>query len=253
MVEDANGLCKPKGNECPAGQIKSPDGSCLPGDGQCAEGEVRGKDGTCKKDSDDDGEPDEGEDDGKFSGGDDCNAPPQCSGDNIMCGQARIQWRIDCNTRKNRNVSGGTCGAMPICTGEKCDALEYSSLLQQWRTACHLETLLGRQGGTGDGQQPGWTKVDGMSQNPGQGETGDDQPRLNEVAIDANSLDQSGLGGGGSCAAIMTASGGQLSAGFASFLASPPPMFCNWINMIKAIVILVAAVTSCFILARGGR
>lgn len=159
MTLQADGTCKNKANECPAGQIKSPSGSCLPGDGQCAQGEVRGKDGTCKKDSDGDGEPDEGEEggegpDGKkkdeFSGGDDCKTPPTCSGSPIMCGQARIQWRIDCNTRKNRNIAGGTCSTPPVCTGEKCDALEYTGLLMQWRTACALEKLNTGTGGNAD-------------------------------------------------------------------------------------------------------
>ncbi len=159
MLQQADGTCKNKDNECPAGQVKSPAGNCLPGDGQCAQGEVRGKDGTCKKDSDGDGEPDEGEEggegsDGKkkdeFSGGDDCKTPPTCSGSPIMCGQARIQWRIDCNTRKNRNIAGGACNTQPVCTGDKCDALEYSGLLMQWRTACALEKLNTGTGGNAD-------------------------------------------------------------------------------------------------------
>ncbi|OBU68632.1 hypothetical protein A9K58_06515 [Stenotrophomonas maltophilia] len=146
MAQQPDGTCKKKENECPAGQVRSPDGKCLPGDGQCAAGEVRGPDGTCKRDSDGDGNPDP-VDEESFSGGDDCSAPPACSGSPIMCGQARIQWRIDCNTRKNRNVAGGTCAAMPVCTGEKCDAMEYSALLMQWRSACALEKMAQGNGG----------------------------------------------------------------------------------------------------------
>ena len=158
MAQQPDGTCKKKDNECPAGEIRSPDGKCLPGEGQCAKGETRGKDGTCKKDADEDGEPDEpGEGEGgekppsEFSGGDDCSRPPSCSGDVIMCGMARIQWRIECNTRKNRNIAGGMCGTMPICTGEKCDALEYSQLLMQWRTACAVEKLAANGIGGGGG------------------------------------------------------------------------------------------------------
>ncbi|MBA0328489.1 hypothetical protein D7U76_09835 [Stenotrophomonas maltophilia] len=147
MAQQADGTCKKKDNECPAGQVRSPDGKCLPGDGQCAAGEVRGPDGTCKRDSDGDGNPDP-VDEESFSGGDDCSAPPACSGSPIMCGQARIQWRIDCNTRKNRNIAGGLCNAMPVCTGEKCDAMEYAGLLMQWRSACALEKMAQ---GTGNG------------------------------------------------------------------------------------------------------
>ncbi len=156
MVQNPDGTCKKKDNECPAGNVRSPDGKCLPGDGQCAKGEVRGPDGTCKKDADDDGNPDEPGDKDTFSGGDDCSAPPSCSGSPIMCGQARIQWRIDCNTRKNRNVAGGACNTMPICTGEKCDAMEYSGLLMQWRSACALEKMAQ---GNGNGGENGDTKA----------------------------------------------------------------------------------------------
>ncbi|MBH1519081.1 virulence factor TspB C-terminal domain-related protein [Stenotrophomonas sp. SG1] len=150
MAQQADGTCKKKDNECPAGQVRSPDGKCLPGDGQCASGEVRGPDGTCKKDSDGDGNPDEPGEKDTFSGGDDCSSPPACSGSPIMCGQARIQWRIDCNTRKNRNVTGGLCGAMPVCTGEKCDAMEYASLLMLWRSTCALEKMASGPSGGGD-------------------------------------------------------------------------------------------------------
>ncbi|MCF5092029.1 hypothetical protein GIW57_17895 [Stenotrophomonas sp. PA-6-5C] len=101
------GSCKKKDEECPAGMIRSPLGSCIPGDGQCAQGEVRGPDGTCKRDSNNDGEPDpqDKDDPETFSGGDTCSAPPSCSGSPIMCGQARIQWRIECNTRRNNNIT----------------------------------------------------------------------------------------------------------------------------------------------------
>jgi len=145
-------FCKPKAPECPPGNIKSPAGVCLPGEGQCAAGEAKKKDGTCGKDAnndgvadDDDADPENDTDKESFSGGDSCSAPPACDGSPIMCGQARIQWRIECNTRKNRNVTGGSCGAVPICTGEKCDAVEYASLVMQWRTACALEK--GTEGG----------------------------------------------------------------------------------------------------------
>jgi hypothetical protein len=151
--------CVPDSETCPAGQVKGPDGSCV--GGSCPAGQVKGPDGTCKKDADGDGKPDAN--DGTFSGGDDCGAPPQCSGDAILCGSARIQWRIDCNTRKNVNVSGGACNAVPICTGEKCNAMEYAGLLQSWRTTCALEKMLkdglpvtgaGGGGGPGGGNCP---------------------------------------------------------------------------------------------------
>ncbi|MEG3191616.1 hypothetical protein [Lysobacter sp. D1-1-M9] len=206
MVEDANGLCKPEKNECPAGQVKSPDGSCLPGDGQCSAGEARGADGTCKKDADGDGEPDPDDPANKsFSGGDQCDAPPSCSGDPIMCGQARIQWRIDCNTRKNRNISGGACDSAPVCTGENCDAMEYASLLQQWRTTCHLEKLAGSGEGDGEGQGScgaGDADCNGIADDL-EGGTGEGQGEPGLGTDDGGAgwaqVDQAGWLGGGSC------------------------------------------------------
>lgn len=176
--------CKPSESECPAGNIKAPSGECLPGEGQCAAGEVKRKDGTCGKDADNDGEADDDDDDPNndseketFSGGDSCTAPPSCSGSPVMCGQARIQWRIDCNTRKNRNVSGGSCAAMPVCTGEKCDAVEHTSMIMQWRTACAVEKLTGQ--GTGS---------------PGGGETTADYMAARDAA---NKAQADALAGGG--------------------------------------------------------
>lgn len=261
-IQQADGTCKNKDNECPAGQIKSPDGKCLPGEGQCAAGEARGKDGTCKRDSNNDGEPDEGEEGGEgpdgekvnenFAGGDDCSAPPSCSGSPILCGQARIQWRIDCNTRKNRNIAGGTCSAMPVCTGEKCDALEYSGLLMQWRTACAVEKLAQGSGG-GDGSQPAWTMVAGMSQDPGAGATANDTKVLTVKKLNVDDLDQSGFGGGGGCIGFVAGGGTGMASGFAQSLASPPAYFCSYIGLIRAVLILSAAVTCAYILTSGGK
>ncbi|WP_313244256.1 hypothetical protein [Stenotrophomonas rhizophila] len=262
MLAQADGTCKKKDNECPAGQIKSPDGKCLPGDGDCAQGEARGKDGTCKRDSNNDGEPDEGEEEGEgpggqkvkenFEGGDDCSSPPSCSGSPILCGQARIQWRIDCNTRKNRNIAGGSCAAMPVCTGEKCDALEYSGLLMQWRTACAVEKLAQGTGG-GDGSQPAWTSVAGMSQDPGAGATANDTKVLTVKKLNVDDLDQSGFGGGGGCIGFVAGGGTGMASGFAQSLASPPAYFCSYIALIRAVLILSAAVTSAYILTSGGK
>lgn len=256
MTQNADGTCKKKNNECPAGQVKSPDGRCLPGEGQCAAGEVRGPDGTCKKDGDGDGEPDEpGEGDKEFfAGGDDCNSPPSCSGSPILCGQARIQWRIECNTRRNRNIAGGTCAAMPVCTGEKCDAMEYSSLLMQWRTACATEKLLAKDSGNGgDGGQPEWTKVAGMSTDLGLGSSPDDTKVLTVKKIGVDQLDQSGFGGGGGCIGFAVGGGNGIGSGFAQAMASPPAFFCNYILLIRGVLILSASVTCAYILASGGK
>ncbi|UXA69050.1 hypothetical protein M0D46_18770 [Xanthomonas prunicola] len=245
MVLGQDGTCKPKDNECPAGQIKSPMGSCVPGDGQCAKGEVRGKDGTCKRDSDGDGEPDPGEGDGtaeqNFSGGDDCNAPPSCSGDLIMCGQARIQWRIDCNTRKNRNISGGTCAAMPVCTGEKCDAMEYSSLLMQWRTACALERQKAGEGGGGEtGIKDHMTAMKQAEVNALRGlGTDDGHAGVDPNGIWAKDADY----GEGKISETLFGSGGgscDLSFTIGGRLVTPPPQFWRICSIIHWLMVAAA-------------
>lgn len=254
MAQQQDGTCRKKENECPAGQVRSPDGRCLPGDGQCAKGEVRGPDGTCKKDSDDDGKPDEPGENDTFSGGDDCSVPPSCSGSPILCGQVRIQWRIDCNTRKNRNIAGGSCAATPVCTGEKCDAMEYAGLLMQWRTACAAEKLASQGNNNGgDGAQPEWTKVGGMSTDPGLGSSPDDTKVLTVKKLGVEQLDQSGFGGGGSCIGFAVSGGSGIGSGFAQAMASPPDFFCNYIILIRAVIILSATVTCAFILSSGGK
>lgn len=261
MVTDANGVCKPKPDNCPPGNVRAPSGQCLPGEGQCAAGEARRANGTCGRDSDGDGQADDDDDDPDndseqeyAAGGDSCNVPPSCSGGAIACMQVKIQWRIDCNTRKDAVVSGGACTAMPVCTGKSCDALEYSQLLQQWRASCTLDKLLAKDGGSGEGGQPEWTKVGGMSQNPGAGENPDDAPRLRERELSLSDLDSGGFGGGGgSCPALITtgAGSGFLSGPFVSALASPPSGWCTFIGGIYAVMALSGAIAAVFIVAKG--
>jgi len=257
MAQQADGTCKNKENECPAGQVKSPAGNCLPGDGQCAAGEVRGKDGTCKKDADGDGEPDPGEEGGEdgegkpvdeFSGGDDCKTPPTCSGSPIMCGQARIQWRIDCNTRKNRNIAGGMCTQPPVCTGEKCDAMEYSGLLMQWRIACATEKLAANAG-NGTGSNPDLVAIrnavtgTGGSVDPGTSLPGTGAWQGGQ-GTDPVQPDTSGYGwGGGSCPAIPA-----IDVMGATIQFDPTPL-CNWLGLGSYFVMGLAALASLRIVA----
>ena len=259
MHVDAQGQCKADAQECPAGNVKAPSGACLPGDGQCAAGEARRPNGTCGKDSDGDGTADDDDDNPDndseketFSGGDNCSSPPSCSGNPIMCGQARIQWRIECNTRRDVNVSGGSCGAMPVCIGDNCKAMEYAQLLQQWKTGCELEKLNSKSG-TGDGSQPEWTKVPGMNQNPALGQTADDLKGVQTKELDVDDLDTSGYGGGGgSCPALIGgATGGVYASAFATNLASPPAFWCTYVSVIYGIMGVLGACAACYILAKG--
>ncbi|MGS0539351.1 hypothetical protein [Xanthomonas oryzae] len=256
MTLQQDGTCGPSNNECPAGQIKSPAGGCLPGDGQCAKGEVRGPDGTCKKDGDGDGEPDKpGEGDkSQFSGGDDCNSPPSCSGDAIMCGQARIQWRIDCNTRKNRNVSGGTCNAPPVCTGEKCDAVEYTSMMFQWRTACASEKAANNSGG-GTGNNADVKAIrdaitgNGTADIGADGKPADafsDESGYGEGGYPTGELDTHGFGYSRTCPTIPDV------AVFGQTLHFDTSKFCQWMVLGGQIVLVMASLVSLRLMSQGG-
>lgn len=245
MAQQSDGTCKKKDNECPAGQVRSPDGKCLPGDGQCAKGEVRGQDGTCKKDADNDGNPDPVNED-SFSGGDDCSAPPSCSGSPIMCGQARIQWRIDCNTRRNRNIAGGACNTMPVCTGEKCDAMEYAGLLMQWRSACALEKMA--QGNGNGGGENGDTKAirDALTGTGGAVTTAPDRPSSDVWAPRSGTPvkpDTGGYGWGRTCPQPPS------FEVFGNVIQINTAPLCNWLILGSYFVMGLAALASLRIIA----
>lgn len=244
MHQDTGGVCKPDKEECPPGNIKSPEGTCLPGEGQCAAGEAKKKDGTCGKDADGDGEADDDDEDPEndtdkdaFSGGDNCNSPPSCSGSPIMCGQARIQWRIDCNTRKNVNISGGACAAEPICTGEKCNAMEYSQLLMQWRTACALEGLDSGGPGGGGGNDDIIDLLTGpgsISDTSGPGGSEDLGPGYDDEGEEIEP-DTSGFGWSSSCPATPS-----FDVFGHTFTFDPDGIVCDWVGVGGYFVMLLA-------------
>lgn len=248
------GSCKKEDNECPAGMIRSPLGSCIPGDGQCAQGEVRGADGTCKKDKDNDGQPDT-DDPESFSGGDTCESPPSCSGSPIMCGQARIQWRIDCNTRRNNNISGGHCSqsGMPTCTGEKCNAMEYTQLLMQWRSACAVEKLASKQDTPGQGGTNGDANGNGVADVlEGRGDVtpiGDGAADVASakkwgIGLSTSNLDTSNMfGGAGTCPEppAITIMGKTVNA-------TDFPYFCRIAAILRVLILIFGAYTAIQIL-----
>ncbi len=252
------GSCKKKDEECPSGMIRSPSGQCIPGDGSCAAGEVRGPDGTCKRDKDNDGEPDPTGPDDKdsFSGGDTCSSPPSCSGSPIMCGQARIQWRIDCNTRRNNNISGGHCSqaGMPTCTGEKCNAMEYAGLLMQWRSACALEKLAaGKTETPGNNTDANGNGVPDVLEGSGDpapiGDSATDVQGAKKwgIGVSTGLLDTSNMFGGGSCPTPPTFKlMGQTISG-ADF-----PYFCQAAAILRGLIQIFAAFVALKILMGWG-
>ncbi len=258
MALNPQGQCEPQQDNCPAGQSRAPDGSCLNNDNNCPAGQVKGPDGTCKPDSNDDGEPDDDAPD-SFSGGESCDVPPSCSGDVIMCGQARIQWRIDCNTRKDTKVNGGACNAIPLCVGKNCDALEYAQLLQHWRAACALERLAenGLGGGTNDGPPESWdSTVDAaavVDRTAGEGDPGDAFTDGSEnnggTGGDpggTGELDTSGLGWGSTCPQLPVVTVYSTTIDFNSIIGGK---MCSWFQLGGQIVLLLAALLSLRILS----
>lgn len=273
-VLNSSGVCVKKDEDCAAGTIRGLDGMCKQDDetdkSKCGTGMAKGKDGTCKIDANNDGIPDSDQDpndnknnkDGKqFSGGDNCNVPPTCSGDPIMCGQARIQWRIDCNTRRNTNIAGGVCGSMPVCTGESCKAMEHAQLIMQWRTACAVEELA-RKGLNGDGEGQGTTPVpdtsgvgDGALESAlgvnGEGEPGDAFTDGSEGGQEggvpgADGLDDSGFGWSRSCPSPPSI---DLMGQSITINLGP---FCNWMALGGWLVMIMAALLSLRIMSSAG-
>lgn len=259
MRQNALGECVPDGEECPAGSVRGPDGSCTIGDeNKCPDGFVRGPDGTCKRDADNDDVPDEEDPDAKpsFSGGDDCKVPPACSGDAIMCGQARIQWRIDCNTRADAKISGGSCGAVPVCSGPNCKDFEYQQLLIQWRATCALERLedngLGGGGGNGEDTSTPYDPVTEAGQvadlMAGSGDPNDAFDD-SDPPPGVGELDTSGFGYSRSCPNLPVIDVMGTSVDFNVVL----PDMCEWFQLAGHIVLIIASLVSVRILAGAGR
>ncbi|MGJ4801776.1 hypothetical protein [Luteimonas sp. SDU82] len=261
MVLNAQGQCETQGDNCPAGQTRAPDGSCQGGNDNCPAGQVKGPDGTCKPDGDGDGEPDEGSAD-SFSGGESCDVPPTCSGDVIMCGMARIQWRIDCNTRNEAKINGGSCNAIPVCTGKNCNALEYAQLIQQWKASCALERLAenGIQNGGGDdgttaSYDPTEDAVAVTDSTAGQGDPDDafTDGSGNNGGAGGNpggdgQLDSSGLGYGTSCPNLPSV---NVFGATVDFQAAIGADMCDWFRLGGHILLVLAALLSLRILASG--
>lgn len=225
------GACESDDESCPAGQTKAPDGSCV--DNECGSGRAKGNDGSCKPDSDNDGTPDdeeEGNEDGdKFSGGDSCDTPPACSGDAIQCGMARIQWRIDCNTRKDITITGGSCDQIPVCVGKNCNAMEYSQLLMQWRTSCKVDKIT--SGGGGDEGDDPMEPVGSGGVLGDDGYTGADVTKINDDDIE---FDEGGFGYGSSCPELPDVNV------FGQTVSFDTTVFCDWMKLGGIFVMIMA-------------
>lgn len=271
QVLNEQSVCVPREGECPAGTTRDLQGMCVSKDddgdpNKCPTGQVKGADGTCKPDTDDDGQADDDGEEGRFGGGDNCKVPPTCSGDAIMCGQARIQWRIDCNTRRNQKISGGGCApnTMPVCVGESCDLMQYAQLMQAWHTRCAVEKLASGSGNGGDGDGDGNRDADFDAYAAGAGDAAalsDDGVTAAGAFTDESAnnggaggvpggtgeLDSSGLGLSRSCPNLpsVTVMGATLD-----FNQASAPL-CDWMRLGGQFVLIIAALLSVRILASG--
>ncbi|WDK64795.1 hypothetical protein JH271_10840 [Xanthomonas campestris pv. campestris] len=187
------------------------------------------------------------EKDNQASGGGNCGAPPSCSGDAIACNTNWQVWRLRCQSTAVGSVTGDVtnCGAGINVTSP--DPLANANILLQRKIACKQA----EDGNQGDGQQPEWTKVNGMSQDPGKGGTDSDIPGINEVKVTADTLDQSGFGGGACVGFVAGSSGTGVSSGFTQSLATPPAFFCDYIGWLKLAIITGAAIYSVITISKG--
>lgn len=264
-MKDANGVCVPEKNLCPVGQVKGPDGSCIEDSGQCKAGTVMGDDGTCKPDSDGDGEPDpdpnpDEEDEHKAEDSPRCDVAPKCSGDEIMCLHAKQLWRIDCNTRKARQVDmDAYCKRPPVCEsvalGDEarnaaCDAVEEAALIQQWKTACATAQLVDimSKGGATNGDVGTHARLDAIRNYlTGNGQQLD-QPEVpfTEQPIESQEW-SSGLSGTGTCPAPISTT--ITVAGFSAPVNFSFDPLCQFAGYLYAVVVTMGGLMAAFIIA----
>lgn len=133
---------------------------------------------------------------------------------------------------KGSASGGGTCGSPPVCSG---DAPTCAVVTQTWLARCG--STLGDANGNG---QPDWTEID-KTKDDGYGveETGLSSV-FGEVTVDGSGLDTSGWVGN-SCPALPQA--GMLH------LDEYQTFFCDWLALVRAIVLICAAFVSVRIMA----
>lgn len=278
QVQDATGRCVPM-PECPAGKIRAPDGSCIDDPDNCPPGFVKGADGTCKPDSDGDGEPDGGTEN-TASGGEMCDSPPVCSGDEIMCLQAKKLWQIDCNTRRGQAswVLDHYCQQPPVCNAvagswqpdrtQACSPEEEAAMVLRWRQVCELTKVVdelrklngvrpGQPGGCTDGDcnengQPDWTENPGSGELPpaeddgqGNGAIGEEREIVVAGGV-GGALNDIGLGYSRTCPDIPTV---EVFGTSIDFNNGP---LCQWLALGGQLVLIFAALASLKILSMGG-
>lgn len=178
----------------------------------------------------DDGEGDES--DNVSAGGGTCKTPPTCKGDGIQCNILQQQWKTRCiaegEGQKVENSECNSIGALK-CTGltvQQCYDLHY-----QKKQAC--------ADGSGDGGddegQPEWTQVSGDGDSAGEEP---ENAHKGTITLGMDRLDDGGFwGGAGSCPQLGTINLGR----FGSFSLDSEPWWCDFIALVRGILILIGA------------
>lgn len=150
---------------------------------------------------------------------------------------------------KGTASGGGDCSAPPVCTGNQVQCMQVQ---QAWADRCSQRWDEDANG------QPNWTKVSSSDSAPYAttdtplssvtGTVGDGRAQGDPGITDLSGLDTSGLGAGNTCPPLPTFTmfGSTITLGDQTF-------FCNWLSVIRAIVLLAAAFISARVLASGGK
>lgn len=127
---------------------------------------------------------------------------------------------------------GATCAAAPSCSG---DAINCAVLDQAWRIRCANDS---NDNGMDDWLEP--KEGDGALPDDGQ----DGEPGTGEKEISASLIEMGGFGGSRSCPAL----GSINIPPFGSFSFDDKPWLCDMVNLIRALMYLLAAFVSIRIL-----
>lgn len=127
---------------------------------------------------------------------------------------------------------GATCSAAPTCSG---DVINCAILEQQWRTRCANDQ---NDNGMDDWLEP--KEGDGALPDDGQ----DGEPGTGEKEISASLIEMGGFGGSRSCPAL----GSINIPPFGTFSFDDKPWLCDMVNLIRALMYLLAAFVSIRIL-----
>lgn len=182
---------------------------------------------------------DNGERDNIATGGGDCNAPPQCSGDGIQCAQLYQLWRLNC---KSATVTGDptVCAAAYTCNGDSVQCAQVALLR---KNAC--EGVTSGDGSFGAGDKANLQAIKDAITGDGEALVDPEVPWSEAVSGEGESW-SSGLGGG-SCPAPIADT--VTVAGYSATIEFSFGPLCEFAIYLQAVVLAMASVLSGYIIA----